>query len=81
MGKAEMNRGNFAQAFKLLSRVEEGAETDIELLDLCGVCLMNLRHFEEASRKFKRLIALDKSFDKQAYVSLALCESQLGRGK
>jgi Flp pilus assembly protein TadD len=29
MGKAEMNRGNFAQAFKLLSRIEEGSETDI----------------------------------------------------
>jgi len=73
MSRAAMKNGNFTQALKLLSKIEEGSETDIELLDLCGVCLMNLKEFDLALQKFKRLIALDKYFNKQVYISLALC--------
>jgi Flp pilus assembly protein TadD len=79
MTRAEIKRGNFTAALKLISKVEEGAETDIELLDLGGVCLMHLKQFDAAVQKFKRLIALDKHFNKQVYISLALCYNQLNR--
>jgi tetratricopeptide (TPR) repeat protein len=75
--KGHIKLGQYEQALKLLEQIEEGTQTDIELLDLKGICLMNLKRFEEASIHFSRSVLLDQYYSKKVYISLALCENQL----
>lgn len=40
-----MKKNNYSYALKLLEKANDGSDSDAELLDLQGICLMNMKQF------------------------------------